>query len=75
MIVFERTRQDHGENRQEKLLRSVVVSGSGKFIFAVSARYLFGVYCNCLRPILPRAIAYLSQGHQTPSQNCCAGIK
>ena len=73
MIVFERTRQDHGENRQEKLLQSDVVSGSCKFIFAVSARYLFGVYCNCLRAILPRAVVYLSQVHRTPSQSCFAG--
>ena len=27
---------------------SDVVSGSGKFIFAVSTGYLFGVYCNCV---------------------------
>ena len=35
---------------------SDVVSGSGKFVFAVSARYLFGVYCNCLRAILPNLV-------------------
>ena len=32
----------------------------------VSARYLCGVYCNCLSAILPNhvhAIVYLSQGH------------
>ena len=27
---------------------SDVVSASGKFIFAVFARYLFGVHCDCL---------------------------
>ena len=36
---------------------SDVVSGSGKFIFGtVSARYLCGVYCNCLRAILPNHV-------------------
>ena len=36
---------------------SDVVSGSGKFIFGtVSARYLCGVYCNCLSAILPNHV-------------------
>ena len=56
---------------------SDVVSGSGKFIFAVSTGYLFGVYCNCvvcaIDFTLPRAIVYVSHSHRTPSQSCCAG--
>ena len=48
---------------QEKIMEktnmrsySKVVSGSGKFIFTVSARYLCGVYCNCLSAILPNHV-------------------
>ena len=51
-VLFERTREDHGENKNMRSY-SDVASGSGKFIFAVSARYLCGAYCNCLGAILP----------------------
>ena len=48
---------------QEKIMEktnmrsySDVVSGSGKFIFGVSARYLCGLYCNYLSAILPNHV-------------------
>ena len=51
-VLSERTREDHGEKKNMRSY-SDVVSGSGKFIFAVSARYLCGAYYNCLSAILP----------------------
>ena len=55
-----------------------VVSGSGKFIFAVSTGCLFGVCCNFnVQAILPddHVQSYVSQSHRTPSQSCCAKSK
>ena len=41
---------------------SDVESGSGKFIFGVSARCLCGINCNCLNAILPNHVqSFISQ--------------
>ena len=50
-----------------------VVSGSGKFIFAVSTGYLFGVCCNlCASDFTwPRAIVCLSGSSDSESELLC----
>ena len=50
-----------------------VVSGSGKFIFAVSTGYLFGICCNLCASVFtwPRAIVCLSELSDSESELLC----
>ena len=50
-----------------------VVSGSCKFIFAVSTGYLFGICCNLCASVFtwPRAIVCLSESSDSESELLC----
>ena len=50
-----------------------VVSGSCKFIFAVSTGYLFGICCNLCASVFtwPRAIVCLSESSESESELLC----
>lgn len=50
-----------------------VVSGSGKFIFAISTGYLFGICCNSCASVFtwPRAIVCFSESSDSESELLC----